>query len=260
MIKSLFRVVAVAVAVFLPTVAARAEVMSNAKILWDSFNVQLVPLGDGQVDFQWTYAYGSASAYADTAFPGDYQSDGSDILDFTTTLSAGAVTSKAAANALRDSSVLAVSASAQPGTSPNAPDYNSAQALSYVTGNFTITGHGLVYITFGWELEVFGDTGNYNDYSYADVAIWGDYESGASSGNASSGDAVYSSVAGDETRQGTFTMAILSLPGVTTTGSLTAYTTAYAQSFNVVPEPSSFVLMGLGVGLVGWVSYRRRRS
>lgn len=243
--------------------AANADCSANAKIKWDTFNVTYVPLGGGAMTFAWDPAslFGYAYASGLTADPYDYQSYGpSTVADHSTTLFESATTADAQAFALRDTvQVLAYSA-AQAGTSVNAPDWNWGYSDSYNSGNYTLSGYGLAIVTVDWEIDVTGTMGDWSDYSWGSVSFSTSYLDGLTSGNSAASQTLYSATMGNDSQSGTMSLTISNLSGGVTTGSLYAEVWSQSQAPNVVPEPASCALIGLGLGAMGLVGYRRRKA
>ncbi len=247
---------------FVSSSLAQADVIATAQIDWSSLNMTLIDLDpNNPVSAAWVPGseYGSVYADATTADPFDPASDMGAAFDFTTPLSTSAVTSLAQAYATRDSSLLGASASSQVGASAAAPNSNYASGQAHNSGTFTVTGHGIVMLTVDWALSVTGAIGDSDDWSYASAALSAEYQNGSTETEVWSTSWLQSTDNCDRATSGTFTLTIANLPGMTTTGSLSADVYASAQSQNLVPEPSTFALTGLGVGLMGLMAYRRRR-
>jgi hypothetical protein len=90
--------------------------------------------------------------------------------------------------------------------------------------------------------------------------LFASYWTAATSADTSSYASLYSADNGDSTLSGTLSVALIATPGVVTSGYLWGEAYAYAETLNVAPEPSSCVLTSIGLGLVGFVAYRRRRK
>ncbi|MCU0961063.1 MAG: PEP-CTERM sorting domain-containing protein [Pirellulaceae bacterium] len=242
---------------------AQAGVMASADIDWSSLTWSLINLDPNDpVSFSWDAGseYGSVSVFAETADPFVQNSDFAEAFDWTTLLSRSAVTAQAQSDASRSDLLLSAVASSQPGISAAAPNYNYANADAYNTAGFTVSGHGIVLLTVDWALSVTGLAGDFANLSYASANIYADYQNAFATGSGSSNAWLQSSDAGDNATSGTFSLAIVNLPGTTTTGSFSADVYAFSQAQNLVPEPSTFALTGLGVGLMGLLVFRRRRA
>ncbi len=246
----------------LPATPAMADVMSSVNLHWDSLKVTLVDLpGGAPLSFSWTGSeLGEVHSFAVTADPLDDKSDDPPSAnDFTTLLSSDLTTAKAQASATRGSATLSASAASQLGTSPSGFDTNYADGTAVNSGDFELTGNGIALITMDWDAILEGTLGDSSDDASVNASVYATYDDGAfDQGYAFGGVSMNTHDSGSGTWSGTLSMTIPNL-GVTTTGTLFAYANADASSPNIVPEPASCVLMGLGLGLVGWISCRRRK-
>lgn len=241
--------------------AVRADCFANAKIKWDTFNVKYVPLGGGPMVFDWGPAslFGEVTVSSQTADPYDVDAYYDSAADHTTSLFEFATTIKAQADALRDTTTLWAYSAAQNGISASAPDWNSANSGSNNGGDFTLTGHGLAIVTVDWEIDVTGAMGDWSDYSWGGVDFATSYVDGLTYGSSSASQGLWSATVGNDAQSGTMSLTISNLSGGVTTGSIWANVWVNAQAVNV-PEPASCVLMGLGLGAMGLVGYRHRKT
>lgn len=244
--------------------SARAGVMAQAKIDWGSLGVALFNLESNSNDpvrFSWDIGTetGSVGVNAVTADPWDPQGDSAYAGDWTTLLSRSVTTVQSQADATRGESLLRALASSQAGVSAAAPNYNSANATAYNFANFTVAGRGLALLSVNWSLSVRGEAGDYVDNSQAEANLFADYENAFANGEVSNRAWLDSGDLGDNDTNGTLSLTLANFSGITH-GSLSASVMASAFSTNVVPEPSTFILSGLGmVMMAGLAASRGRR-
>jgi hypothetical protein len=242
---------------------AQAGVMATADLDWRSLTVTLVDLNPlDPVSFSWdtTSENGSVWVSAQTADPYDIAADNDEAFDWSTLLSKSALTTLAQGNALRSADTMSANAASQAGVSVGAPDFNYANGQTYNSADFSMSGHGIALITVNWALSVTGLVGDYSNLAYASATINADFSDGVTDGSSWNSAWLQSSDNGDNATVGTLWISIVNLPDTVTDGSFYADIYTFAQTENLVPEPSTFALTGLGLGLVGLVAYRRRRK
>ena len=241
---------------------AMADVMSSVNLHWDSLNVTLVPLPGPEPPSisYWTGGERSeVNSYAGTADPSDYQSDSQSANDFLTALSISVTTAKAQASATWDLATMSARADSQIGTSPSVWDTNYADGSVSNFADFELRGYGIALITMQWDATLSGTVGDLSDSAMINASIGAEYNN-SESDQGYAFDSVFMTTddSGTGSWSGLLSMTIPNL-GTTTTGIFRAAANADASSPNIVPEPASCVLMGLGLGLVGWISRRRRK-
>jgi hypothetical protein len=239
----------------------RADAIANAVIKWDTWRVSYLPMAAGPVEFKWVDStkYGEVVSEAETADPLDNQVDSDVAYDFSTAMVADVVTSKAQAMTVRNESVLSTNAASQSGLSASASDWNFADSYVYQHAEFTLSGNGVAVVSVDWYADVTGVAGNMDEYARASIWGYAGYLDGLNEGGATTSIDLYSYDIGDDSLSGTFTFTVTNLSGAITTGEFYMDAWSYAKSANV-PEPASCVLMGLGLGAMGLVGYRRRAS
>jgi len=236
----------------------------SATIDWDSLNIQLIDLSGGTNApvLTWTNMYAQSSSDAYTVYPYDYQSSNLSSNDFVTSLDTNATTANAQASASHDVMALTASTAAQPGIVPINWGWqqNYAYASSYNSGDFTLTGYGLAIITIDWSVEGTGNLNDWSDYTYTSAYVSANYwDNLYNNGSASSGYALYTANNGSYATSGSFAMSVLNTNPNGTNGYLSA--SVYSQSHSLsapIPEPETYALMLVGLGLVGFMARRRK--
>lgn len=245
--------------VLAPLSSTHAGVVGRADIDWTTLAVSYYPFDNNNpLDVQLDGHFGSISVNAATADPWDSQWDGATADDWSTPLSGGVDTAHAWADALRSSGELSASANAEPGVSAAAPNVNYGQAESYNSVGFTITGEGVVVLSVQWNLAVEGAMYDDDNVASALASLTADYANESFRGSISNEASLLSFDDGNKSATGRFLLSIVNEAGMTTTGTLTAMVSANAYATNVVPEPSTFALTGLGLMVAGLAVCRRR--
>lgn len=179
------------------------------------------------------------------------------VEDQDTPLAGNKITELAWAEANRTSLLLSAAAGAEAGESAAAPDWNVGLSAAIHAIGLTITGHGEVVFSVGWSLHVEGVLGD--DENLATVSAGLEFERNGQRGGDPSRVFLYSSEAEDKTMSGTLQLSYTNEPGMMTSGTLMASVDARAINTNIVPEPSTFALTGLGLMTAGLAVCRRRR-
>lgn len=241
----------------------RADAFANAKVDWSTFKVDVFDVGFGTPTFSWVGGNGSVSGYAITRpnppVPYGIGDFGSSPYGFS--LVDGASTLKANSNATCDTNsggVLLAHVDTSSGVSSSTLD-NVAEATSYVDGSFTMDGSkGFAVITFDWILDAAGS--EIGDFAVASVIAEANYWDGTTNGSSKLNESTWVFDSGSSTLSGTATLTISNMATGIATGLFSINASATSQSPNTVPEPASCILMGLGLGGIGFVGYRRRAA
>lgn len=247
------------------TAPAFATASATATIDWSSFKIEYIDLSSGIniPTFSWAMENGYVAATGHSHPSEDFIDGGYSANDFTTSLSALAITANTQASSIRDVSTIQARASTQPSTVSllNGANWNYGFANAYNRGGFALAGHGIAIITLDWSVTVSSTPHDASEYSSAGAYIRGDFtDTHFNYGSAQSGTLLHSYEGGGEfSESGTFIMAVISTGGVN--GNIYAEVNAFAQSPVVaVPEPETYAMLLVGLGLLGVVAKRRRQS
>ena len=247
-----------------PSFAEQMDLTATATLDWSSLSIVVLDLSGGanSPTYNWVAGnkYGAVGVDAYTWYPSASDSDHESAADWTSTISADAVTAKAQSSAERTSTTLTATASSQSDTNPEGYGSNGAYAGAEIGGPIVeVSGLGVFVFAVDWEMLLEGSPGDSSNHTngnaYLSVTEYDDDESTDAAAY------VYktSSTVGTGPFSGTLSVAIVNT-GAPMSVELYAGVGAYSTSESV-PEPTTFASMLGGFGmLLGWVLVRRRRK
>lgn len=238
-----------------------AQATTSASVTIDNFAINYIDLSGGSnaPSLTWTSQQGEASSYATTFTPFDEQSDSQSASDFSTSLTTNTSTARAQSGSIRGPGFLQANSASEPGGSGGPSDSNWADSSSWNSGAFEFTGYGLAIISMDWSVELNGELGNGNDYSFASMYFSGSFSDNFwNSGGADYDPELYSYNSGDFSNNGSFAWAIFSDGQHIVYGEIEAE--AYVSSnspASEVPVPTAAWLFGSS--LLSLIGISRRK-
>ncbi len=256
----LSRFIALAI-LLIPTHHVLADVSASVALDWSSLNIQALSLPGGSTapTFEWLSEYGYFETTARTA-GGAPTSDIQSVSDFNSPLFIQSVTSLAESSADRSDSLIQLEAFGKTGTNPWGIDTNDASVWGENYGSFEMSGSGMVLISIDWQIDLIGTLNDPDEVAGAGAYIYAGFSDSQNQSGYAGSDVDFNTFDdGAGSRNGTLSIVIVNIGNGILSGDLYFGGSADASAVSV-PEPSTLAMLTIGLGVVGLVTWRRRKA